>query len=399
MPKVNSDILIWARETAGLTVEEAVGKLGIKDARGVPATERLAALESGTIDPTRPMLVRIAKQYRRPLLTFYLRQRPRTGNRGQDYRTLPDTVGTIDVALVDVVIRDIHARQSLIRNVLIEEDEAEELSFVGSKTMGEGVPAMVASLRDLLSFDQGTYRGHNKIGDAFAYLRGLAEEAGVFVLLVDNLGSWHTTLPVDAFRGFALADKIAPFVAINANDSRGAWCFTIIHELTHITLGETGVSGGGFENQIEKFCNDVASEFLVPATELRAIPVTQDTPIENAKKQISSFARERNVSSTMVAYKLYRAGAFDYARFEALRVIFRKDFLDYQERQREKNRQTTGGPAYHVLRSHRAGTALIKLVDRMIYNGAITTTKAGKVLGVSAKNVQSLLDAARPTYA
>ena len=47
MPNVNPSILRWARETAGLTPEEAVQKLDINDARGVAASDRLVALEFG----------------------------------------------------------------------------------------------------------------------------------------------------------------------------------------------------------------------------------------------------------------------------------------------------------------------------------------------------------------
>ena len=64
MPQVNPDILRWARETAGLTLEDAVAKLSIKDARGTTAVDRLRALEQGETPPTRPMLSKMAKQYR-----------------------------------------------------------------------------------------------------------------------------------------------------------------------------------------------------------------------------------------------------------------------------------------------------------------------------------------------
>ena len=47
MPKVNPDILRWARKTAGLTPEEATKKLQLREARGVSAVNRLASLESG----------------------------------------------------------------------------------------------------------------------------------------------------------------------------------------------------------------------------------------------------------------------------------------------------------------------------------------------------------------
>ena len=85
MPNVNPEILRWARETAGLTLEDAVQKLKISKARGVPALDRLAALEAGEEAPTRPMLVKMAKQYRRPLLTFYMSAPPRKADRGQDF--------------------------------------------------------------------------------------------------------------------------------------------------------------------------------------------------------------------------------------------------------------------------------------------------------------------------
>ena len=140
----------------------------------------------------------------------------------------------------------------MVRSVLEDEDEAEILPFVGSLTMKQGESAALSSLKKHLNFDLNAYGNQPTIERAFAFLRGQAEEAGVFVLLVDNLGSHHTTIAVEAFRGFALADDIAPFTAINANDSKGAWCFTLVHELVHLWLGETGVSGPYGDQKIEK---------------------------------------------------------------------------------------------------------------------------------------------------
>ena len=60
-------ILVWARETAGLTLQDAAARVGIRDARGVGPSTGLAALEHGDGEPTRPTLVRMAQHYRRPL--------------------------------------------------------------------------------------------------------------------------------------------------------------------------------------------------------------------------------------------------------------------------------------------------------------------------------------------
>ena len=396
MPNVNPDILKWARETAGLSLEEAVQKLGINAARGIEPVSRLEQLESGKVAPTRPMLVKMSKQYRRPLLSFYLSAPPRQGDRGQDFRTLPAASAMTDNALMDAVVRDIRARQSLVRATLEEEAEAETIPFIGTARTTEEPVALAKRIADTIDFDIAAYRRSRTIGDAVTYLRSQIEAAGIFVLFVDNLGSHHTKLPVDVFRGFALADDVAPFVAVNANDSKGAQSFTMIHELAHLWLGLTGVSGRDAERDIEKFCNDVAGEFLLPALELQQLDITENTGIADAVQAISEFAQARKVSGIMVAYKLHRSGAFTFAFYQGIAETFRQNFLSQRGRDRELAREADSGPTYPVVRRHRAGPALVQLVDRMLGAGALTTTKAGKVLGVSARNVQSVLQADGP---
>ena len=123
MPKVNPDILKWARESAGLSLEEAASKLNLNAAYGKTAIERLLDLEEGNTDPTRNMLVRMSKKYHRPLLTFYLSEPPLRGDRGQDFRLLPTDQPPINEGLLDALIRDVIARQSLVRASIIDEEE------------------------------------------------------------------------------------------------------------------------------------------------------------------------------------------------------------------------------------------------------------------------------------
>ncbi|GAH48079.1 unnamed protein product, partial [marine sediment metagenome] len=268
MPQVNPKILRWARDTAGLDIAEAAQKLGLREKRGVAPEERLAALEAGEVEPSRPLLLKIVKQYRRSLLTFYLSAPPQRGDRGQDFRTLPEDYSETDEALLDALIRDIRARQSLVRAVLEDEEDTAPLPFINSMNQSDGVEALVNGIRKTLQLTLEDFRAEANRNDAFNLLRSHTEEAGVFVLLIGNLGSYHTAIALETFRGFAVADQIAPFVIINDQDSRAAWSFTLVHELAHLWLGETGVSGGTAEGGVERFCNDVAGEFLLPASEL-----------------------------------------------------------------------------------------------------------------------------------
>jgi Zn-dependent peptidase ImmA (M78 family) len=344
-------------------------------------------MEAGKEEPTRPVLVKMAKAYRRPLLVFYLAEPPKRGDRGQDFRTLPAGHAQFNPEL-DALVRDIKARQGLIRSML-EDNQAGPVDFIGSATMEVPASKLAALMADRLRFSLARFREAKNPDEAFGYLRETIEHNGVYVLLLGNLGSYHTNIPVDIFRGFALADKIAPLIVINDLDARTAWSFTAIHELAHLWLGTTGISGTDTEQRIERYCNDIAGEILLPAEELREFARTLNQ--STATIAISNFAEVRRVSRAMVAYKLFRAGLIRRPQWVALDRQFRQEWEAYKVREAEKNKQAEGGPNYYVVRRHRVGAALLGLVRRSLDEGTITYTKASRVLGVKPRSVEPLL--------
>lgn len=388
MSAIQPKILTWARDTAGLSLKDAARALGFTDARGRTGAQRLEALELGEDEPTRPVLLKMSKTYHRPLLVFYLAEPPKTGDRGQDFRTLPGH-DKFDPDL-DALVRDIKARQGLIRSML-EDDQAEPLEFVSSATTELSAPKLAARMAERLDFSLATYRAARTADDAFTYLRETIEASGVSVLLLGNLGSHHTNIPVQVFRGFALADNIAPLIVINDQDAKAAWSFTALHELAHLWLGQTGISGTDSENRIERHCNDVAGEFLLPASELRQLVPVLKLGVATISERIGQFSETHRVSRAMVAYKLYRAGMIGKTTWVALDQFFKEEYLQFRQRQAEKNKNAEGGPNYYIVRRHRVGSALLRLVRRSLDEGTITYTKAGRVLGVKPRSVEPLL--------
>lgn len=386
-------VLKWARETAGLTVSQAARKLNIQAARGVSPAERLQALETGNESPSRSLLLRMSKQYRRPLIAFYLETPPKKGDRGEDFRHLPTGFSEVESGLVDALLRDIRARQSIIRAVMDDEGETGPIPFVGVTAMDAGVDTVSTYIRGILDFNLDIFRTHPVVSEAFSYLRAMVEAAGVFVLLIGDLGSHHTQLSVEAFRGFALADPIAPFIVVNDKDARTAWSFTLLHEFTHLCLGQTGISGGTADTEIEQFCNDVASALLLPAADLVSLEISQGTDFERAVESISVFASARNISRSMVAYKLYRRQQIGFDQWDALRAEFRRQWLKNRAENRQRSQEVHGGPNYYVVRRQRIGPALLGVVSRMVASGALTSIDAGKVLGVRPQNIYELVQA------
>ena len=268
----------------------------------------------------------------------------------------------------------------MVRAVLEAEEEAEPLPFVGALVRGGDADAGIESVRRVLrrrpeaarlarraaavlgelfgdDLNCSRYYAEPTAEHAFRLLRSRTEEAGAFVLLQGDLGSHHTAIDVEVFRGLAIADDVAPFVVINDNDSRAAWSFTLLHELTHLLLGQTGFASAHSGGEIEEFCNNVAAEWLLPTPTLAEIEIEPARDILEQQHRIGEFARARNLSRTMVAYRLLRSNRIDRVAFERFRADFREQWRELRERHRAKARQSEGGPSYYVVRRHRLARA------------------------------------------
>ena len=386
---VNPDILEWARETAGLSPSGAAEVLGFTDSRKRSAVERLTALEGGKDEPSRSVLLKMAKAYRRSLLVFYLQEPPRKGDRGQDFRTVPGAEPPLYNPLLDALIRDIRGRQGIVRD-LLEEEDTEPLDFVGSASANTPEMQLVKEIPERLEFSLQEFRRQSSTERAFAYLREKLEASGVFVVLLGNLGSHHTNIEVETFRGFVIADPIAPFIVVNDQDAKAAWSFTALHEAAHLWLGNTGVSSTSTDARIEKYCNDIAGEILLPESEIQEFAHLEGAGLEEAVEEISLFARPRNLSRSMVSYKLFRSGVIGATNWKALAKHFKQEWLANKQRKSYEN-EGEGGPSYYVVKRHRLGPALVGIVGRSLAEGVISYTKASRVLGVKPRNIQPLL--------
>lgn len=390
MPKIKHTILKWARETSNFSIEGAAHKLGLTDSKVSSAAEKLAAYEDGRKDPSRSLLIRMSKQYHRPLLTFYLDKPPSIGDRGEDFRTLPDQFEEVENTYVDVLIRDIKARQSTVRETLIDSDEENLLDFIGKHNIDNGVERIVQTIRETLKVSLDNYRNQPSYKEAFRLLRQYTEMAGIFVILKGNLGSYHSNIDVAVFRGFALSDDIAPFIVINDRDAEAAWSFTLLHEMAHLILGKTGISGAYGEKQIEKFCNNVASQFMLPTAEFERFQVSS-LDFEALKFEVSEYAFSQKLSSSHIAYRLFRRGDIDKPMWESLREYYRAKWIEKRNLIKEKNNQKEGGPNYYIVKHYKLG-ALVELVQRLTYAGSLTTTKAGMLLDVKPLKVHRLFE-------
>ncbi|WP_137701292.1 ImmA/IrrE family metallo-endopeptidase [Marimonas lutisalis] len=375
MPNINPDITIWARETAGYDLIEASQVLGISE-------NSLSRIESGEKEPTRNQIKKMAAKYRRPLVTFYLRDRPRTSEAPKDFRKVVDPI-VGEEARIFALYREIGSRQSIVRSMIEEDDEVDHLEFVGSLKSIDNVFSAAETIEDILGFTRHDFRREKSVDLAFSALRQSAEQAGIFVILQGHLGHYTTSIPVSAFRGFALADDIAPFIVINEYDSKSAWSFTLLHELCHILLGQSGISGYNSESKVEAFCDRVAAAFLVSEEDFDQLD--KRSVAIDPHSAVNEISKNWNVSRLMVAYNLAGRSIISWPVYEELQRRFES------EREERRHRKRDGHPSPYVVKRHRLGKALVNLVGEYVASGIMTSSKAALVLGVKPTAVGKLV--------
>lgn len=395
---INPAVLAWARETAGLSIEEAAHKIGLTSGARGTAAEKLEAMESGERAPSEAQLSKMAAAYHRPLLSLYMAEPPRPADRGEDFRTMRAPVARQEAAWLDALVRDVRTRQSILRDMMEDEEDAEPVSFVGTLAISTPIAQAANRIKAALGIDddRSFRRGMRQPEDLFTELRRRTESLRVFVILVGDLGSHHTAISPKVFRGFAVADKLAPMIVINDQDAKAAWSFTLIHELTHIFVGNTGVSGLPAKEEphtpnarIERFCNDVAGELLLPDQALARM--SRLASVDAVIREADALCRDWHVSKAMAAYRLWRAGKTDAETYGEVVRILAEQWQRHRARERDKNRNSDGGPNYYIVRRHRLGDALLRFVGHGLRADAVTHTTAAKVLGVRPGAVEPLL--------
>ncbi len=294
---VRPELLRWARERAGFSAPSL--------ARRFP---KLAAWESREAQPTLKQLESFAKATYTPVGFLFLQEPPVEEVPIPDFRTVDNVhLGHPSPDLLDTVYI-CQQRQEWYRDFARSMGE-EPLAFVGSVQPADDVEATAARIRTTLGFDLEERRRMPTWTEA---LRGFIEQAdalGVLVMCSGVVGSNNRRrLDPGEFRGFAVADGLAPLVFINGADTKAAQMFTLAHELAHVWLGQSALSDAQAaripDHEVERWCNRVAAELLAPLVAVRA----EYHPDSELRAEVDRLARRFKVSTLVVLRRIHDAG-------------------------------------------------------------------------------------------
>jgi Zn-dependent peptidase ImmA (M78 family)/transcriptional regulator with XRE-family HTH domain len=357
-------MLRWARERAGFDTADL--------ARRIP---QLSAWERGQKQPTLKQLEGFAKVTRTPFGFLFLPEPPEERLPIPDFRTAGRGPSRPSPELLDSIYI-MQRRQDWLREERMEA-EADPLEFVGSARLNEEPVAVGQEMRRTVGVTDGWAADVATWEEAVSELRRRIEALGVMAVINGVVGNnTHRKLDVEEFRGFALTDRYAPLVFVNGADAKSAQMFTLAHELAHVWLGPEGEGISGFEGifpgdaRVERFCDQAAAEFLVPARELkerwRAVKGTPDA-FERA-------ARHFKVSPIVTGRR-----AMD------LRLVNRDTFFEFYEaygrRERQRRKREDGGDFYKN-QNTRVGATFATSVIRAAMEGRLSFKEAYDLTGL-----------------
>lgn len=374
---VKPEMLQWACERAGLDVDALTKRTALK---------KLSEWLSENEQPTFKQLEDFAKATHTPFGFFFLAEPPDEPVPIPDFRTMRgDRIQRPSANMLDTIYV-CQQRQDWYRQHAQLMGE-EPLAFVSSVRVGADVARTAANIRAALELDAPLGVTARNNADALRLLLDRADALGVMVMVSGIVGN-HTRRPLDPdeFRGFALVDPLAPLVFVNGADTKAAQIFTLIHELAHIWVGESGVSDVTATStprvEIERWCNAVAAEVLAPLVEFKSA-LRPNAELWGEAHRLADIYR---VSTLVVLYRMHDAGRLTREQHAA---AFRKESarLSALLAAREESADEGGGNFYYTAK-YRLSRRFASAVIASTWEGRSTFTEAFRLLG--CRNVRTL---------
>jgi len=385
---INPELLIWARKTAGLSIEISAKKAQIKE-------QYLVSWEKGQSYPSIPQLIKLSKIYKRPISVFYLPEPPKLFASLRDYRRLPNQPPPILSPQLLYEIRRANER----RDIALELYEllGEKPPMIKAKINLTDNPEVLSSMiRKLLAIDIEIQLRWKNVFEAYTEWRKALDSIGIMSFQTSD-----SKIKLDEMRGFSNSQMPLPITVINKNDFPAARIFSLMHELAHILLRKEGICE--FENvdvlaeeerEIEKFCNHVAGAVLVPEYHLLSQPIIGKLSKKNMVDdlEILNLSRLYKASREVVLRRLLHFGLISSDYYSDKKEIYDKEAK--KKATEEAHRAAKGGNRFivpiYLKNMYSNGRGYTDLILKSYYQEKITLSDVSGYLGIKLKHLPKI---------
>ena len=382
---VRPEILKWARESAGYSIDEAARKVQVKP-------ERMASWETGSERATINQLRKMAAVYKRPLSVFYLQEVPKTFQVLRDFRRLPgDGLRRYSPELVSEM-RFAQQRRELALELVDELDE-EPIRFSLSASIGDDPEELATEIRQQLNVSyplQSKWRD-SRVG--FNAWRERAEALGILVFQMDKVSPEEVS-------GFAISEEVLPVVAVSRKDTPfSRRTFSLLHEFVHLLLRQSGVSDLEVDasrppedQRVEVFCNHTAAAILMPRQRFLSEEIVgrRTGRAEWEDSEIEELAKIYSVSREAVVRRLLTFGRIPDGFYRHKRAQYQAEYAARRAREKAKlqDQEYRANPPRDVVSNF--GRPFVRLVLNTYYHDRITLSEVSSYLGLRVRHLPKI---------
>jgi Zn-dependent peptidase ImmA (M78 family) len=379
MVAVSPGVLEWARNYRRLTLPRAATKLEWPE-------EKLQEIE-GASEVDNDDLEKLASAYRLSPATLWMpaplpadRYPPREI---QDFRTHahvasePLTMGT------QLRIENAFELIELLSEVNDADDEVAPRPLLPTRDLGDDPQRVAARERGRIGPQLESQLGWTKDKEAFLHWREMLEAQEIIVQ--------KAPLHEQSVRGFALFKSGYGFIAVDSTDDYRVRNFTLLHEYAHLLIHQSGISDQNRQTRIERWCNQFAANFLMPADgfieqyRLRFSP--QNPPSDS---QVSTMAKLFHVSKSATAIRFEELQLATAGFYDRLKAEWGK-LTPHQQRGNTEHDQID-------IELGRLGTTHVSAINEALERGIIDRLEARYALDVPLEHLPQLIVAARTRH-
>lgn len=374
---ITPKVLKWARESARISHEIAAKSVNV-------SVDKIIDWENGIEMPTIRQAQNLSKFYKRPFALMFLPDIPEDFVPLRDFRSNANELSTSSI----FIIREIQQKQEWISEIY-EDNNEDKLDFVGKYSISDN-PAIVAyDILNTLNINPFNY-----VNEPIKDWVNSAEQAGIFVCRSSFI---HSKLKLDSneLKGFAIADKYTPFIFINTADYKAPQLFTLVHELAHLWIAESGISNESEfikhtdVHPIELFCNEVAANALIP----ESLMLSLDTDILFNSNEFYKVIKGLGVSKyafLVRALKLEKINIDTYYALKSIVDVEYKQFLQREADVKEKQKEKDGGPSPYLMKLLKNGKLFTQIVLNSLRSGIVHPNQASLLLGTPIDKFKKL---------
>lgn len=358
---ISPAVLRWARESSGLTVEQAAERLRLRPER-LQAAGRKSIQTSGSLSTRRD------------------RPHGPTGGRSQSYSC--QVHPKKNVPLFSSGVRDAPpwpwppAMIRLARRIQqIQDDAAELMGLLGETPQWRSLSGVVsdspnidrsAAIRDELALtveDQKVAARSDRNGyRVFRVWREAIEALGILVLQ-------DGTLTVKTVRGFSVEHARAPAIVLNTREDIRARTFTLVHELLHIL--DRALT--------EEECDSLAGDTLFPRIDAQHDFAA--SPHDDLVASVDWLAWLYGLTPYAIAVRLRRYEFVSQIDIDHAIAVIRSRSHDVKQQQ---------GGDYYGTQISRLGRGFLGRAVTALETGLITPLETARITGVRVDNLTTL---------